>query len=103
MEIAVDSGAMSRGAVRGDPDPEVGVAGVDVGVGVGVGSAVDVGVGVGVDVGVNVGSFGLEPATGLSGVDWPHAEIPANETISATPSVRPQLPMVRSPLHQTGT
>jgi hypothetical protein len=63
MEMAVDSGAMSRGAVRGDPDPGVGVAGVDVGVG--VGSAV----GVGLDVGVNVGSFGLEPATGLSGVD----------------------------------
>jgi hypothetical protein len=60
MEIAVDSGAMSRGAVRGDPDPGAGVAGVEVG----VGSAV----GVAFDVGVNVGNFGLDPATGLSGV-----------------------------------
>jgi hypothetical protein len=46
MEIDVDSGAMRRGVVRGDFDPEVGVA-----------VGVDVGAEVGVDVGV-VGSDG---------------------------------------------
>ncbi len=55
-EIAVDSGAMSRGAVRGDPDPE---AGVDVG-GVGVGDAV------GVEVGVDVGALESGPDARVS-------------------------------------
>ena len=67
MEIDVESGAMSRGAVRGDPDPGVGVTGVAVGVGSAVGAGVEVGVAF--DVGVSVGTSGLDPGTGLSGVD----------------------------------
>jgi hypothetical protein len=57
VAIDVDSGAMSRGAVRGDP----GVGGVGVGVGVEV-------VGVGVEVDVDVGSLESDRDAGVSGV-----------------------------------
>jgi hypothetical protein len=65
VEMDVESGAMRRGAVRGEPDVDPGGVGgcSDVGVEVGV----DV-VGSEVDVGVEVGTLGSEPAAGLSGI-----------------------------------
>ncbi|HTB61103.1 MAG TPA: hypothetical protein VLC06_24710 [Polyangia bacterium] len=67
VEIAVDSGAMSRGAVRGDPEP--GSGGVGVGVAVGVDVGVEVGVAVGAEVEVGVGTLKSVRDTGASGVD----------------------------------
>jgi hypothetical protein len=49
VEMDVDSGAISRGVVRGDPDPVV---------------VVGVGVGVGVDLGADVGVPGSDPPAG---------------------------------------
>jgi hypothetical protein len=63
MEIDVESGAISRGAVRGEPDPE---AGGDVG-GVGIGDAVGVGVEVGVEF--EVGALESGPDARVSVVD----------------------------------
>jgi hypothetical protein len=62
VELDDDSGAMSRGAVRGEPDPVGGVVdGVEGGIGVGTEGGDEVGVGVG------VGNFGSVGAATLSG------------------------------------
>jgi hypothetical protein len=70
VEIDVESGAMSRGVVWGDRDPEVGV-----------------GAGVGGDVGVDVGAVGSGGGVGASSIGWPHAASTANENVAATPRV----------------
>jgi hypothetical protein len=60
VEIEDDSGAISRGAVRGEPEPVVGVGvGVEGGIGVGA-EGVD-------EVGVGVGNFGSAGAATMSG------------------------------------
>ena len=62
VEIDDDIGAISRGAVRGEPEPVVGVGvGVEGGIGVGAEGVDEVGVGVG------VGNFGSVGAATLSG------------------------------------
>jgi hypothetical protein len=113
VEIEVDSGAMRRGAVRGEPEADPGVGGVGVDVEVGVDVGVEVGVDVGVDVdadvgfevdvGVDVGTLRSDPGPGPSGVDWPQPVSAPNEIITAIPSVCRPLPIVRAPFQQSGT
>ena len=68
MEIDVDSGAMSRGAVRGDPDPPVDVVVVGVGLGVGAVVGVEPGVEVGIELGVALGLLESDPEARVSGI-----------------------------------
>jgi hypothetical protein len=61
VEIDVDSGAMRRGAVRGDGDPATGVVVGGSGVGVGVGAGAEV------EVEVDGGTFESDPDDRVSG------------------------------------